>query len=257
MTIYPLQPIPALTEVERKNPYAKLYDRPIPTPEMDVLETILPDHPMAPSKAISLTELDKLFLPDALPAKRGYCLLPDGTGYHAMHIVMPDVTPEMERFWVDTNWIAALPENYKIWFPGFHDSHQFPVHENLGWGYGLVHFLEPLPPEKLHLSASPAELDPRFLAFSGSNAYFQVDGSDEREYNVLLKRVYANERGGVEVQVVVWHGVQYKDGQAVRMLSVGETANLEHIRLFACHNAWETTRKGDILPDIYQIGQTL
>ncbi len=256
MEIYKLFEAEPLTEEEKKSPYAVIYDLPIHDPDPEILEHFHPGEPMDPAKAFPVTEFERLFTPGAIEQDNGYCLLPDGTGFSAVHVKMPDATPEMEAIWCD-GWLTESDVNYKVWLPGFHVSHQMPVIENLGWGTGIVDFACPLDPSKL-LSAPPEVLDPEFIDFSGCSGYFTLlDDPSDRLCQTIANCVRKCPDGGIEVQTIVWSGMHYIDGKPIRMIPEGETADIERVRLFGCHNAWENTRKGEILPIIAEIKKTL
>lgn len=51
-------------------------------------------------------------------AERGYCWLPDGVGYVAMRVPMPNVTGEMVEWWFD--WHPDDPARYVMWHPAAH-----------------------------------------------------------------------------------------------------------------------------------------
>lgn len=256
MEIYPISPREALTEEEKKCPYAYLYDLPVRDPAPEILEHLMPGSPMDSANAIPVTDLEKLFIPGALKQYNGYCLAPDGTGFSVVTVKM-EITPEMERFWNTTHWIYQDDVHYKVWFPGMHISHQVPVTENLGWGMGHINFGRPLILSEL-LSKAPEELDPNFLAFSGSSGFFYtLEEPDDILYNTIANCVHATSDGFVEVTTICWNGMHYIDGKPVRKIPLDQQADLERTRLFACHNAWENTRKSQILPLIYKIAQSV
>ncbi|MCD8332687.1 MAG: hypothetical protein LUB60_00895 [Clostridiales bacterium] len=256
MEIYKLIPPEPLTEEEKKSPYAEIYDLPIHDPAPEILENFMPGKTMDPAKAFPVTELERLFTPGAMEQENGYCLLPDGTGFSTVHVKMPNATPEMEAIW-SAGWLTESDVNYKVWFPGFHISHQMPVIEDLGWGRGIVDFACPLILPKL-LSAPPEQLDPNFIGFSGCSGYFTLlDNPEDKCCQTIANCMRKTPDGSLEEQTIVWFGTHYIDGKAIKMLPDGEMADIERVRLFGCHNAWENTRKGEILPLIAEIKKSL
>ena len=252
MEIYHIPEREPLNAVELKNPFAPLYDLPIHDPAPEILEHLLPGKPMNSANALPVTEFEKLFIPGALKQYNGYCLAPDGTGFSAVTVKM-NLTPEMERFWECSHWISQDDVHYKVWFPGMHFSHKMPVTEDLGWGVGHVNFAVPLDLSQL-LSRPPEELDPNFLGFSGCAAFFYpLDNPDDIWYSTIANCVRATFDGLVEVTTLCWSGVHYIDGKAIRKIPLDMKADLERTRLFACHNAWENTRKGEVFPRVYKM----
>lgn len=63
--------------------------------------------------------------------------------------------------------------------------------------------------------------------------------------------------GGEDVVTCVWSGVHILDGKPVRMIGEDERVDIEYVRLFACHNAWEFARKAQLLPRLHAFSKTL
>lgn len=256
--IYTIPPLPQLSEEERKSPFAKYYDLPIGDPDEDILQSLRPDNPMPADWCIDFDSIEQLFLPEGLEHPRGFCVRPDGTGYMCMKVDMGDVTPAMREFFY-TQFLDACPLHYKIWMPGFHIDHSKPFTESFGWGQGRVCFRREIIPmnsapdyRALGLSAPMEELDPRFLSVACSSAEFvPLDPADGGFYNVMLGVYKTNERGGVVGNCVSWFGVDIVDGKTVRVIPENERVDIEKVRLYACHQAYEMTRLRDILPAIY------
>ena len=254
-SIYPLSAPQPLTEEEKQNRFAFLYDLPIPDPAQELIDAFTPGNMMDPADALEITEFEKLFLPDAGTMKNGYCMMPDGTCYSNVLVKMPDLTVEMEDYWNQQHWTSQDDVHYKVWFPGMHYSHQGPVVENLGWGAGDVNFAAPIFLADV-LSASPEELNPDFVAFSGCAGFFVPHENPENVwYQTIANCVRKSPEGGLECQTINWSGIHLINGKPVRKIPEGETADLETARLFGCHNAWENTRKNQILPLVWEILQ--
>ena len=257
-SIYPIPPLPPLTAEEQADPFAGFYYEPIGDPDPDILDALRPDNPMPPQWSIGFEDIEQLFRPEGLDHPCGFCLRPDGTGYMSMRVDMGSVTPEMRAFFY-TRFLDAKPLYYRIWLPGFHIDHRKPFTESFGWGQGRVCFRREIipmnsPPDyrALGLSAPMEELDPHFLSVACSSAEFvPLDPADGGFYNVMLGVYKKNDRGGVVGNCVSWFGVDIVDGKPVRMLPEGETMDLEKVRLYTCHQAYEMTRLRDILPAIF------
>ncbi|GIX42614.1 MAG: hypothetical protein KatS3mg129_2347 [Leptospiraceae bacterium] len=105
-----------LTEYELRKPYSKYYYMPlVKIPEI-ILNKL--ERPILPKKAILFEEKNRFLIPDNDKEEIGYCIFPDGSGYIAMRIEMPDVTPEMIEWWFYWHSLESL--RYKIWYPGAH-----------------------------------------------------------------------------------------------------------------------------------------
>lgn len=121
--------------------------------------------PIDPALALRETEIDRLLDASPVDAECGYCFMPDGVGYVAMRVSMPEVTGAMVDWWFD--WHADDPLRYRVWHPPAHVSnsverpaetgakrHWNTVHhpvENIGLGVDRLR-IEFLPPERLGFS---------------------------------------------------------------------------------------------------------
>ena len=83
--------------------------------------------PIAPADVLSLQDVNRLLEPGYLEREQGWCVLPDGTGYHADYIWMPNVTVDMIDWWYVWHFCAptSVPREcgnlrYKIWCPQEH-----------------------------------------------------------------------------------------------------------------------------------------
>jgi hypothetical protein len=106
-----------LTPKEKSRPYAKYYDRPM-TPAPREIYDFLDRGPIDPALALPIEKRNDLLRPGYLPAERGYCVLPDGSGFVAGLTTMPGVTPEMIDWWFAWHGLEGL--RYGIWDPEDH-----------------------------------------------------------------------------------------------------------------------------------------
>ena len=86
--------IPPLTRNEKLLPEAKYYYKPIARPPKDVMDS-LSDTPMDPALAITPDRAAEVVFSEALPVERGWCVMPDGSGYVVGTTPFPGATPEM------------------------------------------------------------------------------------------------------------------------------------------------------------------
>jgi len=258
MSAYEFKNIPELTEEEKQSPYAQFYYEPILPPPPEILEAIQPGKPMDPSLALAPQDIGKLFIPGSLKTDNGYCLLPDGTGFSIIHTQSPESTPEMEKWWWP--WMTSSDYdylNYKIWMPSLHFSHAIPIYEDLGWGPLKLHPVKLAKAEDLDLPGLPRDLNPDYFTLVGAAIRAESDTGDEQPYNGTLVHYMTFGEKGLDVITCVWSGVHILDGKPVRMIEEDEKVNPEHVRLFATHNAWEFTRKHQLLPKLYEFSKTL
>ena len=259
MDAYNFEIIPELTEEEKKSPYASFYYIPVGKPLPHIYEAIQPGRQMDPALAINLEDpedVKKMFLPEGIPCKNGWCVMPDGTGFSAIETPMPEVTPEIDDWWF--SWFTASDLNYKIWLPKLHFRHKSPIYEDLGWGPLYLTSMKQLTPEMLGIK-NPKELDPDFIGMQApSLECVSADNPDApTHYAILIHCIKRMEGGGIRFQTLVYTGVKWEDGKLVRMIPENETVDPERVRLFATHNAYEFARKAEILPGLYKLSKTL
>jgi len=81
---------------------------------------------MDPSKAILPDQVNKLLKPGYRGVETGYCLLPNGAAYIAVHLKATGVTPELMKWW--NTWKSDKGDEdffYKLWYPGKHYRHSY------------------------------------------------------------------------------------------------------------------------------------
>ena len=71
-----------LTKAEKVKPIAKYFYRPM-TPAKKEIYDLLDKGPIDPSLALNIINRNELLNPGYLPCERGFCLMPDGTGFIA------------------------------------------------------------------------------------------------------------------------------------------------------------------------------
>jgi hypothetical protein len=116
----------AFTATELQRPYAKYVTRPMTPPPAEVFAT-LARCPIDPALALPIERRNDLLKPGYLPTERGWCIMPDGTGFVAGLTSMPGVTPDMIDWWFAWHGLEGL--RYAIWDPDDHyDVHVTPEH---------------------------------------------------------------------------------------------------------------------------------
>jgi phloretin hydrolase len=88
------------------------------TPPPKEASDALAKGPIDPSLALPIQDRKKLLDKGYLPCERGYCVMPDGTGFVAGLTKMPGVTMEMLDWWF--YWHGLEDLRYSIWCPTDH-----------------------------------------------------------------------------------------------------------------------------------------
>ncbi len=257
-------PSTTLTEEERKStPYSQFFDFPINLPSEETIRALMPGNEIDPAIAILPEEGGKLFAPGYLECENGYCLMPQGFGFSAVKIDMPEVKPEMLQFWFP--WYLSNPVHHKTWLPDLHiELYMTPNGpfgmEDFGWGpeRPLLGSGASITPETFGID-NPTDLDPDFIRFfGGANPIVSPDkdrNSDPEGFITMVN--YIRKKGtGLEWRVRTWLGVSYQDGQYIPDPPSNDKPPLiERVRWVACHNAWEWSRMATLLPAIYKFAQ--
>src|SRR5512136_2481640 len=106
-----------LTAPEKAKPYAKYFYQPMVPAPKEIIDT-LSKGPIDPAVALPIRQRNDMLKPGNLAAERGYCMMPDGSGFVAMVTKMPGVTSEMINWWFAWHGLESL--RYKIWDPDEH-----------------------------------------------------------------------------------------------------------------------------------------
>ena len=107
-----------LTPEEEAKPYAKYYHRPVTPPDPDLIAQIKPDEQIDPALALPPERISDLLDPGYHEVETGWCIMPNGTGYLAVHNRMPGVTVEMLDWWFWWHSMASM--RYGLWYPPGH-----------------------------------------------------------------------------------------------------------------------------------------
>jgi len=107
-----------LTVEERAKPYAKYFYLSPAAPEPRLAHHLEDMKAMDPGKALAIGNINELLTPGYLEVETGYCVLPNGAGYVAVHTTMPGVSAEMIDWW--PAWYGMEDLRYKLWWPKAH-----------------------------------------------------------------------------------------------------------------------------------------
>ena len=255
MNVYDFKQIPPLTAVEKKSPYAKFYSEPVVDPSKEIVAALQPGKQMNPSLALPPQDLNKLFMPGALKADNGWCVMPDGTGYSVVHTKAPGITAEMEAFW--SKWMASKEYNYlnfKAALPGKHFMFANPVWEDFGWGPVSAQVKSHLSP--ISASSLPKQLNPNFFKLYGMVLTIVPDFNGKPYWATMVHYITMDKKGE-DIITLIWHGIHIFNDTAVRMLNKADRLDPEYVRKLACHDAWQAARKAQLLPKLYAYSKTL
>jgi phloretin hydrolase len=255
--------------------YSKYYYMEMSRPDPLAMQ-ILNMGPLPENLVLKIGDRNDLLNPGYLPAEQGYSMLPDGSGYIANYVKMPNVTIEMIDWWFLWHFISppSVPEGngnlrYKIWCP---DEH---------WDTGLANqndlnrYLDPAIPMCERRQGPPCFIDEsidgsgenmlRIDAYSDSLAEFGID--TERLYKPGMGTMIAChmtvgvplvgvhyyrplQSGGVELRTRYWFGYVYENGK-IRRKTEGPQPVEEIVRAFTLHNMTEYPHLAKFLPLLY------
>lgn len=253
-----IEEMAALTPEQRKAPYAAFYDRPAPVIAPECLQIIRNGSDMAPADAITARNINLMLHPEQIEVENGYCSLPDGTGYVAARHVMPSVTFEMYKFWLDW-WTAEDHETrYKIWCPGKHTSAFFTyTSEEIGGRLEEIYFGSSIRHDPQLIGVNLDEMDQSPCVMTdGGNAMSKTYGTPPEKPPVcgLVCHFIYEEPGvpGITMRSRFWFGCQALGGQITPVLAPGQRIAKEWLHGFYEHNCLEMSGLRDLLPDLYR-----
>lgn len=251
-----------LTEAEKAKPYSKYYYRenaPAPKEALSILDK----GPIDPSLATTIHQCNDLLKPGYLPTEIGFCKMPDGTGFIAMKIDMPDATAEMIEWWFA--WFGLESLRYMIWDPDAHyashviDEHlehrldpnlnnkerrwgtRIIINEDIGLGAQNL-YIDFLSPEEF--GHDTALLKPPIATINNINL-----GLSEIEKPVACaSHLYQEIPGGLELRARFWLGWHIVDKKPVQ---VSDDVPFPLVKGLAYHCAYEYPNLAAILPKVY------
>jgi len=113
-----------LTTAEKSKPFAKYYNVPFTEAPKEIYD-LLDRGPVDPALALPIQQRNELLKPGYLPVERGYCIMPDGSGFVSGLTKMPGLTADMIDWWFAWHGLEGL--RYGIWDPDDHyDIHVAP-----------------------------------------------------------------------------------------------------------------------------------
>ena len=254
----------SLTDAESKRPYAKYYTRPMTPPAPGVYDAIV--HPADPGLALLPGQINKLLEPGACKLERGWCQLPDGSGYVVGYADMPGVTIEMLDWWFAWHSLESL--RYMIWDPEDHfeakvkpSSMARKLDRNLSWrerNWDTTDIIV----EDIGLGVATLEFDflsPEAIGYNikkfndgGFTAINANGGPPGHERIICCTQNARPTKAGIELRSCFWLGWIFENGQPKRVENgIPPTQIAEFGKAAAKHSAKEYHNLAAILPSVY------
>lgn len=260
-----------LNKVEELMPLAKYYNNyPMHDLPQDVKDVIF-GHPMNWEDAIPAEKFLDWLLPkgEYNNHENGYCMFPDGSGYIATYMPIPENVDVKKLFWY-LNWLNVHPKSqpagtgnlrYKIWNPADHWDHYFVNWEDKSEG---VHTTE-----SLDLGEGDRQYDTIRHSFnlreygltqeridelkaSGLNVNETSDWEsfDEAGCHLTLGQIRPRPEGGWERRSVEWIGWRPKNGKIIR--DPRTKCDEAYLRKVAYHTLIEWYHLMTFINDLYE-----
>jgi hypothetical protein len=243
----------ALTEEEKKSPYARYYSGKPANPDPDVMEAIKPNHAIDPSKAIMPGDVARLVKNHGkTEVENGYCVMPGGTGYATILTRSHDITPEVEKVFESYNPDGDL--GYKIWYPGAHIRHlKDGAIEDMGAGIMKINFYAQLPPIAFGIQDLKS-LDPDCIGLMGGGGRFKkLNDGEDVPFAYMANIHYSRKVGnGSEMRSFFWNGIRVVNGKTEVFLNPGQMITEEQMRMVAAHCAYEFANNRAVMLQWYR-----
>lgn len=256
---------------EQQMPLARFYyDYPMRDLPDDVKREIFAP-PVDPESVISAEHFTDWLQPYGkyLEHENGYCMMPDGSGYIATYMKIPEHVDVRKMFWY-LNWLnyhsKSQPEGtgnlrYKIWNPADHWDHYFVnwtdksegVHttESLDVGEGDRQY------DTIRHSFSLREygltqekIDELKASGLNVNEYSDWESFDFEGAHLTLGQIRPCPGGGYERRSVEWIGFRPLNGKIVRVPKT--PCDEAYLRKVAYHTLLEWYHLVDFINDLYE-----
>jgi hypothetical protein len=263
-----MQPVlPKLPKHEEERYYSKYYYNISIAPQeyWDSLE----NNPIQPEQALNINNRNDIFNEGYLQCERGWCVMPDGTGFCAGHMQFPGLPPDALDWWFP--WMTIDPLRGKIWEPRKHQGFfiprevahhladpKIPIKERMWGAYFFPYDRGVVPnPDALATPAythfiSPKEFgyDPDRIKAAGDISVMccQVGIPVVTSFTHIGRKT----EKGFELRSRFWFGWQIKDGKAVHSdIRMPEKFVINACTTQSVHLIEEYYQLSKILPDLY------
>lgn len=263
-----------LSAEEKIKPYAKYYYRPSAAPAPEHAAVLADLKPLDPARADRIQDANNLLLPGYTEGETGYCVMPDGSGYVAIHHKMAGATPAMFEWWFAWHGLEDL--RYKIWYPEYHiaahvdeedrakilaQDRPLPlkfqgmthhVVEDIGGGVLNAVDISFLTPEDFGFDMDRFR-SPNAEALAAANVLAKPVGAPPEELSLPVAFVHLvrNIPEGIEVRNRFWIGYQIVDKKPVLSLPPGVSIPEDAVRGLFLHDVQEFANLAAILPQLY------
>ena len=263
-----------LTEAEKKRSPTPSTTIGLPLHPRPITQHLLADlKPLDPAKADRIQDANDMLSPGYTSGETGYCVMPDGSGYVALHHRIAGATPEMFDWWFAWHGLEDL--RYKIWYPEYHISARVAsedrakildpdrplplkfqglthhVVEDIGGGVLNAVDISFLTPEDFGFDMSRFQ-PPNAEALAAANVLAKpVDAPQTRPPPVAFVHLVRSFPGGIEVRNRFWIGYQIVDRKPVLRLPEGFAVPEEAVQGLFLHDVQEFANLGAILPQLY------
>ena len=260
-----------LNNVEELMPLAKYYnDYPMHDLSKEVKDVIF-GQPMNWEDAVPAERFLDWLLPkgEYNDHENGYCMFPDGSGYIATYMQIPDDVDVKKIFWY-LNWMNIHPKSqpagtgnlrYKICTPADHWDHYFINWEDKSEG---IHTTESLdlgegdrqndtirhPFNLREYGLTQERIDALKASGLNVNEVSDWESFDEAGSHLTLGQIRPRPDGGWERRSVEWIGWRPKNGQIVR--DARTKCDEAYLRKVAYHTLIEWYHLMTFINDLYE-----
>jgi hypothetical protein len=262
-----------LTPEETTRPYAKYFYYEPATIAPELAPYYAEPLRIDPSRILPIEDRNDLLQPGYLDDELGYCLLPNGGAYVAVHNKMPGVSADMVNWWFA--WHSLEDMRYMLWWPKDHyaisvsdgdrakilDSERpmtqrfqgttHHVVEDIGQGVDEL-WISFMTPEDFGFDMSRFHA-PNVATLVAANVLVKPGEApaDAPGLPVAMCHFIRDIEGGVEFRTRFWMGYQMVDAEPVFMLPEGIRVPESVPRGLFLHNLEEYANLRAILPQLY------
>lgn len=260
-----------LIPAEQEMPLARFYyDYPV-RDLSDALKREIFGHPFNPAEAIPADRFTDWLLPmgEYTDHENGYCMMPDGSGYIATYLKIPEDIDVRKMFWY-LNWLnfhcKSQPAGtgnlrYKIWNPADHWDHYFVNWKDKSEGVHTTESLDLGEGDRKYdtirhsfnlreYGLTQEKIDQLKASGLNVNETSDYESFDEPGNHLTLGQIRPCPDGGYERRSVEWIGFRPENGKIVR---VPETFCTDaYLRKVAYHTLLEWQHLLDFINDLWE-----
>lgn len=250
-------------------PYAKFMELPM-EPLPDEILAQIHAAPLPLEEVLPIGRISEFYQNGLRQKQFGYAILPDGTGYLAHYLYIPDLTLAQLGWWFDwqIHKPAGLPEDagnlrYKIWCPPDHWEHCYVngrdatdgvlMVESLDMGAGsapVTSITRDIDPAAI--GVSPALLDT--LAQNHVVLQLTHEHSTDLVDRIFTAMMQSAPEGGIILMSRVWWGFQFDGHRITRDRDPRkQPCTAERLKNNLLHSSYEFNHLRTLLPLVYEL----